>query len=496
MSDEPDPDLQAEVRRGAFVNALGVVGKMAGPAFLIVVTRLYGADAFGVFISAMALIEMAIALLTAGFKDGALLFVARHAGSRDEEKSLYQALANALVFSAMLAVVLVAIAFFVASDVLPRLYPYGTRLTVVLQVMSIALPFMIVDRVVVAATQGLRIMRYEAMINGGIRPILLVATAVAFWYVLPDERGLSYAYLATQGTVALVAVAVYTRELLWQPLLRALRHFRVNRELVSFAIPQNLNMTFERFITNVDIVMLGMFNVSAFMVGFYGAGAMIVREIRQLKMIYTGALAPHIVRLYSNREYHTLARMASLTSYWIARLAVPVLLAIAILRNDLVELVSQEFAGQDTLFMLFLLVIPYLQCTLGVAGNVVVMTGHSRMNLLNSVATGATNVVLNILFIPGFGLVGAALASAISAFIRAVLEVLQMRILLRVPYYIREMIAPHAAGLLAVAVVAGMWVATPLPLENLSGRIVVLAVSLVVFLGALVLLRPRVGLNE
>jgi O-antigen/teichoic acid export membrane protein len=51
-------DVEKEVQHGAFVNALGLVGKMAGPSFLVLVIRLYGADAYGVYATAYALVEM------------------------------------------------------------------------------------------------------------------------------------------------------------------------------------------------------------------------------------------------------------------------------------------------------------------------------------------------------------------------------------------------------------------------------------------------------
>jgi len=68
---------QDELRRGALVNTLGTLGKLAGPSLLIVVTRLYGADVFGIFITAVAFIEAGLAFLTAGFRDGALISVAQ-----------------------------------------------------------------------------------------------------------------------------------------------------------------------------------------------------------------------------------------------------------------------------------------------------------------------------------------------------------------------------------------------------------------------------------
>ena len=76
---ESEPSLDREVRgdvqRGAVVNGLGLLGKVAGPAFLLVVTRLYGAEVFGVFVTASSLVEIAVALLSVAVEQESLALV-------------------------------------------------------------------------------------------------------------------------------------------------------------------------------------------------------------------------------------------------------------------------------------------------------------------------------------------------------------------------------------------------------------------------------------
>ncbi len=290
-------EVRDELQRGALVNALGVAGKIAGPSFLIVITRLYGPDAFGVYITASAVVEMGIAFLTAGFKDAAVMYVSRHA--EDERQALYNSLANALGWSLFFATVLIALAFTLGPVVLPQLYDYSDRL---LFWMALALPLMAFSRIVLAAMQGLKIMKYEALVNGGLRPMLLLTFSTAFYLLAPDVRGLTVGYVGAQVAAALVTVYVYQRELEWKPLFASMRSFRINYEMMRFAIPQNINLTIERFLTNIDVLMLGYFGLNAQLVGFYGAGARIARELRNVKLIFSSAFAPQIAQLHHRGE--------------------------------------------------------------------------------------------------------------------------------------------------------------------------------------------------
>ena len=482
-------DVEKEVQHGAFVNALGLIGKMAGPSFLVLVIRLYGADAYGVYATAYALVEMALAFLSAGFKDASVMYVSRYTDRSDGAAALYQSLANALAWSIGAALLVIGGTFTLGVWLIPELYEYGDRLLFMVQWMVLVLPFMAFERVVIAATQGLKIMKYESFINGGARPVLLLVVAVGAWLVSPTIWGLTLTYVLTQVLITLMAIYIYQRELEWRGLFRAIRNFEFQRKMLSFAIPQNLNQALERFLTNVDVVMLGMFGVSARVTGFYSAGALVVRELRHIKLVFSSAYTPHIPRLYQSGDREELGRTLATTSRWIASLVIPALLGLAILRTDILQLIEPSFGSREALFMLWLLPIPYLQGSFGLAGNSVVMTGNSHLNLLNSVVTGTTNVLLNVWLIPLFGTVGAAAASALSNLVKAVMEVGEMNLLLNIPVVARTLYPPHAAGAICALGLALIMGGTAWMAEGLWIRIALATGIMTAFVGILSLIQ-------
>ena len=461
--------IEQELKRGALVNFLGIAGKIAGPAFLLVVTRLYGAEVFGVYVSAAALVEIAVALLTAGFRDAAVRYVARWAET-DRDK-LYDALANAFGFSVGGAVLILLAAQALGAPAIRAAYDFGDALAPAVRVMALVLPLMAFERVVIAATQGLRIMKYDAFIEGGLKPLTLLVVAYFIHGVMPTVEGLVVAWVISRVLTGLVTLTVYGREFEWRPLGRAFRRFRFDRELLGFALPQNLNMTLNRFLTGIDVLMLGALGASAAAVGVYGAGAGVIKELRQVKLAFSGALAPQIARLYERGEIDTLARVYSSTARWTATLALPALILVAALHADLLRIFYPDYDG-TTAFMLWLLPIPYFINAFGLAGNVVVMTGHSRLNLFNSATVGIVNVGLNFLLIPRFGMAGAAAASALGALALAALEVTEASRYVGVPMRVSEVYRPHLAGFVGLAALVGAAVSLPfadLPLLHRIG---------------------------
>lgn len=442
--------LSSELKKGALINFFGVVGKMAAPTFLVVVNRLYGPDVFGIYITANITIEIIIAFLSSGFKDGALIFVARFADDKEDQKDLYTALSNAFAWSIGFSILVVLFGAFWGADILEMVYKneFSSELTSMFSLMLFSIPLMAFERNVLAATQGLKIMKYDAINNGWFRPIALLVFSVLFWMINPSVVGMALAYLSTQVLLFIISVFIYSKELSWIKLGHAFKTFKVNSELIGFAIPQSLNMTLNRFITGIDILMLPAFGFSPTVVGFYGAGSMLVREIRSVKMIFSTAFAPYIVRLHKEKLFEELSHHFSKTAAWIASIAIPIILLVAIFKDIFLAFIHPEYSMNSD-FVYFLLPIPYLYCCFSLSGNVVAMTGHSKLTLMNSIIVSTTNIVLNLILIPKYGIVGAASASSIAMLILVTFETIEARIVAKTRFYFKDMIRPHLAGFIS-----------------------------------------------
>lgn len=447
--------IDSELKKGAFVNFIGVIGKMAGPVFLVVVNRFYGTDVFGIYITVNIAVEIIIAFLTSGFKDGALIFVARFADDKGEQKDLYNSLANAFAWSIGFSLLVLTVGFFFGNDILEFAYKenFNEGLSIMFHFMLFAIPMMAFERVVLAATQGLKIMKYDALSNGWLRPLALLVFASLFWFIQPNLTGMALAYLSTQALLFFVSLWIYSRELSWRKLLHGFFTFSIDKELLDFAIPQNINMTLNRFITGIDVLMLPAFGFSPTIVGFYGAGSMIIREVKAIKMVFSTAFAPFIVRMHKENAFKELSHNFSKTAGWIATLAIPALLLLAIFKSDLLAIIHPEYGG-DSAFMYFLLPIPYLYCSFSLAGNIVAMTGHSKLTLINSFVVSITNILLNLFLIPIFGVVGAALASTVATLLLHSFELGEARWAAKAHLYLKDIYKPHLAGLIAAVVLA------------------------------------------
>lgn len=472
--------FKEELKKGAFVNFLGILGKIAGPTLLIAVNQLYGTAVFGIYITANMIIEILISFLTNGFKDGTLIYVSKYVDNTDDHPKLYQSLSNAFTWSISLGSFFLALILSFSENFFPIFYEqsYADLLQPALLIMVLALPIMAFERIVIAGTQGLKIMKYEAIVNGGIRPSLLLFSSIGFFWIDSSSKGIAYGYLLTQCVVFIYSLFIFNKEFKWRSLFQSFGNFEINKELVKFSIPQSLNSTLNRFITGIDILMLPAFGASALQVGLYGTGSSIIREVRQIKLAFSAPFNPHVVKFHRDNDIEGLSNAYSLTSNWIASITIPVLLILIIFNNELLNLISSE-PVENSLFMLFLLPVPYFYSSFSLAGNIVVMTGHSSYVLMNSILIAALNTLFNILLIPEYGIVGAAAASSISVALISMLELFEARKLVNVKLKLRMIYGPHLAGFLSL----GIYIATIVSIDSPSflEKILLLFVLLVVY---------------
>ena len=440
------------VAKGALVNALGTAGGGLIAVFFILANRLYDPAVAGVFSIVFVMIQVAFNLTVSGFNDGVLMFGARFVGKSEDDDRFYDVLANGFVISIIISVLLIGLSWAGGATYLSMHYEQK-GIAESIKLITLSLPFTCFTVVVISATKALLTMKWDAILLGFFKPLFLILFSLVFYLLGFALDGLLLSYLLMCIALAVISFFVFCRYFSVKKLLVHLLRFRFSMPLFKFAIPQSLNMTFNTFIANLDVLMLGYFGTSAEMISFYYMGAQTVRNIRSIKLAFSSSYAPLIARSHEEGSVEKIKETFSTVTRWTTTLALPTALVFALLRDDILILFHDSFV-YDSSFMLILLVPPLLSCTVGLAGNIVVMTGHSGWNLFNSLLIAGVNALLNYILIPDYGLIGAAAATAIASLLVSILSLLELKFLLNVNLVLKKIYKPYLAILLPLALVS------------------------------------------
>jgi len=480
-----DPAITGALARGTVVNFLGVIAKLMLPVFYIAITRLYGPAVFGVYLLANTVIELAISFTFSGFQNGVILFTARHAHDPAERPQVYQVLANTILVVLALTGLAIVLAFTAGPSFLEA--RYGREgLVEAVQIMALTLPFLAVPRIVVGATRGLMIMRYDLYLLGLATPMALLAVACSLYLVDSSVRGLAWAYFASNAAVSVLAVAVFRRHFSLRELRAAFRPFRFHRPLVIFSIPQGLNMTLVYYMSGISLLFLGAAEISRTTLAFFGTAAELTRQVRQIRIAFSNSFAPVISRLHQEGRLPELADHYTTLTRWVTILTVPVLLVILSLKEPLLLAFHPTYVW-DSDFLYLLGLGAFLGCAFGLSANVIAMTGLAGLNLANSVFMAALAFGFNWLLIPPWGLWGAAAATLITTAVSVGAKSVQIWLLYRIRIRWRRAWKPFLAGASGCAVLG---LAQLLPVSAAIRPGLTAALSLGAYVLVLVLLRP------
>ena len=197
-------------------------------------------------------------------------------------------------------------------------------------------------------------------------------------------------------------------------------------------------------------------------------------------------MAGRAARYHAEGRRQALEVLLNRVSRWTTSLIVPSVFLVVVLRDDLMRIVHETYTD-DTSFMLVLLLTPLLSCAFGLAGNMLTYTGHSRWTLFNSMVAAGLGTALNMMLIPRYGLLGAALGTALVSTLIAVLQLRELSILEHLHLRLSQLYHPYLAFLLGVSALAV--VGNPAQLGGVGVRagvaagVVLLAVALMAALG-------------
>jgi O-antigen/teichoic acid export membrane protein len=467
------PGDASRVARSGVVQVLAAIGQGMSPLYQILIARLFGAHAQGVYATALSYLEVLGRTAVAGSDRGLQRFVAAHRAD-DRPQMVAQALAAALRLS-LPAAVLIMGALMLAAPAIARVTG-DAEATFTLRAMSLAIPPFVLLIVLVSATLGARTSRVHLAVRGIAEPLLLAAAALLAYALGSGLPGLAVAHALAYVAAALVAVVGVRRVLGAGVLAQALRG-PAQPGFRRFAVPLGLSDTTVALLQRADVIILAAF-VDARTVAFYFAAEQLTRSVAGLRHAFDGVAAPLLSESLHLEDRARLRAALKLLTRWVALGTAPIAAALAALRPELLSLFGPQHRVAAGAMGLLLLA----QTTTGILGLtpvVLVMSGRSQIFLAMTLFAAAVNVTLNLVLVPRLGLVGAAAATATSVLALQVGLTALTWTLARVHPFSRDLAKVLlAAGLVCVH---GAVVKALLPLPAVATIAVVVAGGLVLY---------------
>lgn len=455
MNANPHNDIKnsSDIGKMAKGSALVGGGDLIGNIFFyvnsVIITRTIGAELYGLFFlgNIIALIGSMISRL--GLDYAILRFVALFKGKAQETRIL-NTIKSALLIC-IIASVAIVILIVIMSPLLANVIFRKPQLVTVIMILAIGIPFTNIISMVVNLFLGLKEVKYKVIIENLLLPLIKLTLIILFFYKGLRLNGVLYATVISSFAVAIYClVFIYHRF----PALRK-AGYKDKKPLLSFSLPIMGETILNYIISWVDILILGYFATSTD-VGILGIIYRISIVLVFVQYSFNAIFSPMISELHGKNKLNDLERLFKLQTRWAFSLTLPFLILLIIFPDYIMRVFGETFVS-GALALAIIGVGRFFDTVVGASGLMIMMVGKPKINTINSLIILVMKIILNIILIPKYGLIGAAISAALTIALIDIFRVCEVYYILKIHPYNRKFLKPIIAAIASVALFFLTW---------------------------------------
>lgn len=252
--------------------------------------------------------------------------------------------------------------------------------------------------------------RPKVLVTNVILPISRFLLIVLFIVAGLGETGIAIAFVVSYGIAAAIGL-YYVKDLL--PSFSAIQAKRKHKELLTFSAPLLIGGVTSIVITDLDILMIGYF-LSPKEAGIYKAVYPLSLLLNMVLISFGYLLMPVISELYSENAFERMQEVYQLTAKWTFAFSLPLFLIIVSYSKVLLQTIFGAEYVDGHLALVIISVAFLAHALTGPNGDALKSVGKTKVAMYNSVVLAVSNIILNLLLIPKFSIVGAAIATTLS----------------------------------------------------------------------------------
>ena len=396
-------------RQSAVYFAGTILTTAAGYFFRVYLARTLGAEGLGLYTLGMSMVGFLALFGVLGLPMAASRFVAEYSARRDYSRlggllrGSLTVLVSASIFLAavlLLAGPWVAVHFYHA----PALRPYFGSFALIMIFGSLSTYFGM------AMAGYLDVSRRTLVTHfiGTPANMVLAVTLISLGFGL---AGYLTAQIASGFLVALL-LAFYVWKRTPAEVRRGSFSARLEKKVVSFSAAAFSLAAVEFIMGQTDKIVLG-YCLSAREVGIYSVAIALTTFVPVALQSVNQIFSPTIAELYASGQHSLLQQLYSSLTKWVVALTLPLALTIILFAHPLLAIFGKVFEAGAAVLVIRTCG-ELINCGVGSVGYLLLMSGHQRDMVKIQICNAVLMIGTSVILVPRFGILGAALASAIS----------------------------------------------------------------------------------
>lgn len=438
------PELP-KVAKGAGINLVGaIIRDTLGFLYVLLLAKFLTTHELGLYYLGVTIINLFAIIALAGTDTGIRRFVSIYQGTNDLNGmwgTFTTSLRVVIPLSSVLALLLLLSSESISHNIFSK-----PGLSGVLRILSLYLPFFAIASVCLAATQALKFMQYKVYTFDIANTLLRFVFVGVFFYFGLRLFAPILAYVTS--IVLATGLSIYFLTTVFP---RNRQHNKVSlkfKELLSFSLPQTFSNLIGSLVNMTDTLILGYFVVAA-NVGIYSVALKIIMLGSCILASFNTVFAPIIADLHHQQKQDQLQNLYKTITKWAVTISLPIFLLLIFFSHQILRIFGSDFVLGSTCLVI-LCIGQIFNTATGPSGLMILMSGRPFITLCTNLLVLTLNVILNLLLIPKYGILGAAVATSGSMACVNIIRLIAVYYLMRIHPYKLSYLKSICASILCI----------------------------------------------
>jgi O-antigen/teichoic acid export membrane protein len=382
----------------------------AGYVFKVYLARVLGAEALGIYALGMTISGFFGIFNALGLPQSAVRFVAKYSATRrwkDLGSFIVRSTAIMFALNVALAILMIALGQRIATHFYhsPKLIGYLPLFALIMLLGALTFFLGQVLTGYKDVTRRTIITSFVANPLSMILAVVMITLGTGLW---------GYIFAQVLSGVLVLTLLVW---MVWKMTPAPARlafgsTSRLEPEVVTFSIAAFSVGFLEFLMGQADKVLIGFF-LDARSLGVYAIATAIVAFIPVLLQSVNQIFSPVVSDLHTRGQHELLGRMFQTLTKWTLAFTIPLAVVVMVQARTMMGIFGQEFEKGWPILVIGTLG-QLVNIGVGSVGYILLMSGNQHRLIKVQAAASVFMVAANLLLIPRFGIVGAALAAAIT----------------------------------------------------------------------------------
>lgn len=407
--------INGSVNRIVTGSCLIFAGTLIGLLFDITIKRVFTSylspGDFGIYSLALTVISITGAIATLGLSDGVARYVAYFRG-RNEDHKIHELITSAAIMGLTASVIAMLVSPMLFEHLAGGGFDTQGKISAVIKIMIFAIPVTILLNVAVAVYRGFDRTNVNMYFYNLIRPLSLLGFASAAVFFNLSFHGIVFMDLLSMiFTFGVMSVYFFKRPPF--ELKLKLKFSEPTKQLIRYSLPLLITSTLLNIMSWTATMMLGYFK-SAEVVGVYSAVSPLVGFLGMLIGPMGFVYVPVVSKLWGENKAGLVGPIYQIMTKWCFLLTFPIFALIFVYPESLLTNIYGTNYASGALVLRILALGSIANSYFGFNYHTIMASGDSDLLMKCSLASAGMNFLLNLILIPEYGIIGAAIASSIS----------------------------------------------------------------------------------